>query len=393
MPGNDKRRDTRLVHSGRRPEWLGGMVNVPVSRTSTILFDSVADMRSAYPPRDGVLSYGRNGTATQWALAEALTELEPGAAGTRLYPSGSAAVAMGLLAVLEPGDALLMVDSAYGPTRAFCDGELKRLGIATIYYDPLATPEKLESLVGARTRAVFLESPGSLTFEVQDVPGICAMARRKGIASLLDNTWATPVLFPAIAHGVDFAILACTKYVSGHSDVMMGSVTTTAEHWDRLSAMSRAFGHYVSPDDAFLVARGLRTLGVRLARHESSALKVARWLSQQPQVARLLHPAFEGCPGYRYWARDFTGSTGLFGFVLKGGDRKARDRLIDSLELFGIGYSWGGFESLAVPADPPPARQYAPKLEGPAVRLHIGLEDADDLISDLQKALAHYPAG
>ena len=392
MAGKDKQPDTRLIAAGRRVEWLGGMVNVPVSRTSTVLFDSVAAMRSAYPPRDGILSYGRNGTATQWALAEALTELEPGAEGTRLYPSGSAAVAMALIAVLEPGDELLMVDSAYAPTRAFCDSELKRLGITTRYYDPLATPEELEAQIGDATRAIFLESPGSLTFEVQDVPGICAMARRRGIATLLDNTWATPLLFPAIEHGVDLAILACTKYISGHSDVMLGSVTATAGHWPRLSAMSRAFGQYVSPDDAFLAARGLRTLGVRLRQHETSALKVARWLSEQPQVARLLHPAFGSCPGHEHWKRDFRGSSGLFSFVLNGGDRNARDALIDGLDLFGIGYSWGGFESLAVPADPLPARQFAPKLEGPAVRLHIGLEDPDDLIADLGKALANYPS-
>ena len=392
MAGKDKQPDTRLIAAGRRMEWLGGMVNVPVSRTSTVLFDSVAAMRSAYPPRDGILSYGRNGTATQWALAEALTELEPGAEGTRLYPSGSAAVAMALIAVLEPGDELLMVDSAYAPTRAFCDSELKRLGITTRYYDPLATPEELEAQIGDATRAIFLESPGSLTFEVQDVPGICAMARRRGIATLLDNTWATPLLFPAIEHGVDLAILACTKYISGHSDVMLGSVTATAGHWPRLSAMSRAFGQYVSPDDAFLAARGLRTLGVRLRQHETSALKVARWLSEQPQVARLLHPAFDSCPAHEHWQRDFRGSSGLFSFVLNGGDRNARDALIDGLDLFGIGYSWGGFESLAVPADPLPARQFAPKLEGPLVRLHIGLEDPDDLIADLGKALANYPS-
>jgi len=392
MAGKDKQPDTRLIAAGRRMEWLGGMVNVPVSRTSTVLFDSVAAMRSAYPPRDGILSYGRNGTATQWALAEALTELEPGAEGTRLYPSGSAAVAMALIAVLEPGDELLMVDSAYAPTRAFCDSELKRLGITTRYYDPLATPEELEAQIGDATRAIFLESPGSLTFEVQDVPGICAMARRRGIATLLDNTWATPLLFPAIEHGVDLAILACTKYISGHSDVMLGSVTATAGHWPRLSAMSRAFGQYVSPDDAFLAARGLRTLGVRLRQHETSALKVARWLSEQPQVARLLHPAFDSCPAHEHWKRDFRGSSGLFSFVLNGGDRNARDALIDGLDLFGIGYSWGGFESLAVPADPLPARQFAPKLEGPPVRLHIGLEDPDDLIADLGKALANYPS-
>jgi cystathionine beta-lyase len=246
----DKQPETRLVEAGRRKEWLRGMVNVPVSRTSTVLFDSVADVNAAYPPEDGRLTYGRNGTWTQWSLAEALTELEPGAAGTSLFPSGAAAVAIALTSVLAPGDELLMVDSAYGPTRHFCDRELKRFGIATRYYDPLATPGEIEALAGEKIRAIFMESPGSLTFEVQDVPGICATAKPRGIATLLDNTWATPFLFEAIGKGVDLSIVACTKYISGHSDVMMGSVTAAPSHWERLNRTGRSFGQYVSPDDA-----------------------------------------------------------------------------------------------------------------------------------------------
>ena len=389
--GGKKRPDTQVAHGGRRKEWLRGMVNVPVSRTSTVMFDSVADMHAAYPPKDGRLSYGRNGTETQWALAEALTELEPGAAGTRLYPSGAAAVAMALTTALSPGDELLMVDSVYGPTRSFCETELKRLGVTTRFYDPEATASELQELVSSKTRGIFMESPGSLTFEVQDVPGICAMAKQRGLITLLDNTWATPLFFRAIEAGVDFAILACTKYISGHSDVMLGSVTTTAEHFDRLSKVERAFGQYVSPDDAYLAARGLRTLGVRLRRHEESALFVANWLKDQPQVDCVLHPAFEQCPGHEFWFRDFHGSTGLFAFVLKGGSKALRDEMIDRLELFGIGYSWGGFESLAVPADPPANREVPTKVEGPIVRLHIGLEDPEDLIEDLAQALANYP--
>lgn len=393
MSDDSRKPDTRLVHGGRRKEWLGGMVNVPVSRTSTILFDSVADMHAAYPPEDGRLSYGRNGTATQWGLAEALTQLEPGAAGTRLYPSGSAAVAFALSSVLRPGDELLMVDSAYAPTRAFCDVELKRLGIATRYYDPLAGASELEAMLSGDTRAIFMESPGSLTFEVQDVPGICAMARERGVVTLLDNTWATPILFGAVEAGVDLSILACTKYISGHSDVMLGSVTATGEHWHRLSRTTRDYGQYVSPDDAYLAARGLRTLGVRLRRHQESALEVAHWLKEQPQVARVLHPAFADCPGHERWERDFTGSTGLFSFVLNGGDKAARDQLVDSLELFGTGWSWGGYESLAVPADPERIRTATEwRAEGPLVRLHIGLEDTRDLIEDLARGLANYPA-
>jgi len=387
-----RRPDTKLVEAGRRKEWLRGMVNVPVSRTSTILFDSVADVDAAYPPEDGRLSYGRNGTWSQWSLAEALTDLEPGAAGTKLFPSGSAAVAIALTSVLAPGDELLMVDSAYAPTRQFCDRELKRLGIATRYYDPLATPEEIEELAGEKTRAIFMESPGSLTFEVQDVPGICAMAKQRGIATLLDNTWATPFFFQAIGKGVDLSIVACTKYISGHSDVMMGSVTAAPSHWKQLDRTGRSFGQYVSPDDAYLAARGLRTLGVRLRHHQSSALKIAGWLKDQPQVGQILHPALEGCAGHEFWKRDFAGSSGLFSFALKGGDKAARDRLVDGLDLFGIGYSWGGFESLAVPADVDKLRTAAKRdYGGPLVRLHIGLEDADDLIADLDRALADYP--
>ena len=386
--------DTKLVVGGRRKEWLRGMVNVPVSRTSTILFDSIADMHAAYPPDDGKLSYGRNGTWTQWSLAEALTELEPGAAGTRLFPSGSAAVSIGLTSVLSPGDELLMVDSAYAPTRLFCDRELKRLDVTTRYYDPLATPDDLAAMLSDKTRAIFMESPGSLTFEVQDVPGICAMARDRGLSTLLDNTWATSYFFPAIGKGVDLSITACTKYISGHSDLMMGAVTAAPSHWERLTRTGRSFGQYVSPDDAFLAARGLRTLGVRLRQHELGAVKVAHWLKDQQQVAQILHPAFAECPGHEHWKRDFTGSSGLFSFALKGGDRKARDRLVDSLELFGIGYSWGGFESLAVPADVDQLRTAAKRdYPGPLVRLHIGLEDPDDLIADLAEALSGYPAG
>ena len=385
--------DTKLVVGGRRKEWLRGMVNVPVSRTSTVLFESVEQMRAGYPPEDGRLSYGRNGTWTQWSLAEALTELEPGAAGTRLFPSGSAAVSIALTSVLSPGDELLMVDSAYAPTRLFCDRELRRLGIATRYYDPLATPEELTALLTEKTRAIFMESPGSLTFEVQDVPGICAMAKERDVTTLLDNTWATSFFFAGISQGVDLSITACTKYVSGHSDLMMGAVTAAPSHLERLSRTSRSFGQYVSPDDAYLAARGLRTLGVRLRQHELGAVKVAHWLKDQPQVALILHPAFAECPGHDFWRRDFSGSSGLFSFALRGGDKAARDRLVDSLELFGIGYSWGGFESLAVPADTDQLRTAARRdYPGPLVRLHIGLEDPDDLIADLGAALADYPA-
>jgi cystathionine beta-lyase len=388
----DKRRDTKLVHGGRRKEWTQGIVNPPVWRASTILFDSVEAMHAAYPPEDGRLHYGRNGTPTQWALAEALTQMEPGAAGTKLFPSGSAAVAAALLSVLSAGDELLMVDSAYAPTRALCDDLLKRMGIATRYYDPL-TGEGIEALFRERTKAVFLESPGSLTMEVQDVPAICAAAKARGIVTLIDNTWATPFLFEALAAGVDLSIVACTKYVVGHADAMLGSVTAAPSVWPRLQRATRALGQHVGPDDAFLAARGLRTLGVRLRQHQESGLKVARWLSEQPQVARVLHPALPSCPGHEHWLRDFRGASGLFSFVLNGGGEADRAKLIDGLELFGIGYSWGGFESLALPVDPERNRSATRwQAEGPLVRLHIGLEDVDDLIEDLAQSLKAYGA-
>lgn len=386
MSDDGDRPDTRIVQAGRRPEWTQGIVNPPLWRASTILFDSVAAMRAANPPRDGTLHYGRSGTPTQWALAEGLTELEPGAAGTRLFPSGVAAIAVALMSVLKRGDELLMVDSVYAPTRGFCDQVLRGLGIATRYYDPLELPPLAEN-----TRAIFMESPGSLSFEVQDVPAICAAANARGIVTLLDNTWATPLFFPAMAAGVDLAILACTKYIVGHSDVMLGSVTATADHLEPLLATARAFGQHVSPDDAWLAARGLRTLGVRLRQHQASALRIARWLADQPQVARVLHPALPDSPGHDIWARDFTGSSGLFAFALKGGDDAARSALVDGLRHFGIGYSWGGYESLVVPVDPQRTRTATSRAEeGPMVRLHIGLEDPDDLIADLAAGLARY---
>ena len=393
MTDKDDRPATRLVNAGRRKDWTQGIVNPPVWRASTILFDSVADLRAGVKAANERLYYGRRGTPTQWSLADALTELEPGAAGTMLYPSGVAAIAGALLAVLRPGDELLMVDSTYDPTRAFCTHVLAPMGIITRYYDPLAGAAIAE-LFTDKTRAVFLESPGSLTMEVQDVPAIVAAAKSQGIVTLIDNTWATPLLFPAIEKGVDFSILSCTKYIAGHSDLMMGSVTATAEHFDTLRRTAQLHGQCVSPDDAWLASRGLRTLGVRLRAHEENGLTVARWLKDQPEVARVLHPAFQDCPGHEYWRRDFKGASGLFSFILNGGDDAGRARLIDALEHFGIGFSWGGYESLALPVDPGAIRTATKwAAEGPLVRLHIGLEDPADLIGDLAKALKRFSSG
>ncbi|WP_066549941.1 MULTISPECIES: cystathionine beta-lyase [unclassified Sphingomonas] len=393
--GGDRDRgdDTRLVTAGRRPEWTTGIVNPPVWRASTILYDSVADLRAtARSDTHHTLFYGRRGTPTQWALADALTALEPGAEATFLYPSGVAAIAAALLAVLSPGDELLLTDSAYDPTRSLATGLLRRMGIATRFYDPLIGAG-IADLIGPATRAIFMESPGSLTFEVQDVPAIVAAAKARGVTTLIDNTWATPLLLPVIAMGVDYAILACTKYVVGHSDVMLGSVTAAPSRFAALRETSHQLGQCVSPDDAWLASRGLRTLGVRMRQHGASALAIARWLESRPEVARVLHPALPGCPGHDLFARDFRGSSGLFAFVLAGGDDAARAALIDGLDLFGIGYSWGGFESLALPVDPARYRTATRwQAEGPVVRLQIGLEDPADLIADLAAGLDRFRA-
>ena len=380
MSSKDERPNTKLVEGGRRKNWRGRLVSVPVERASTILFDSVEDLHASRPGL-GVYRYGLQGTATHWALSDALTELEPGAEGTALFSSGLAAITTALLAVLTPGDELLTPDSIYGPTRKFCDTFLKRFGVAPRYYDPLSVPE-----LGNKTRAILLESPGSLTMEVQDVPAICAAARQRGVVTLIDNTWATPLLFPALTAGVDISILAATKYIGGHADVMLGSVTAVAEHFQKIQTLAWDLGHAVSPDDAWLGSRGLRTMGVRLKQHEESALRIASWLNDRPEVGRVLHPALPDCPGHEFWKRDFRGSSGLFAFELKDADSATRAAFVDGLVHFGISFSWGGYESLAIPIDPhrtvsqPPA----PNL----VRLHIGLEDADDLIDDLTQAFA-----
>ncbi|CAN5394705.1 cystathionine beta-lyase [soil metagenome] len=388
---------TRVVAAGRRKEWTQGVVNTPVWRASTILYDSVADLRAAgATDTHHRLFYGRRGTPTQWSLADALTELEPGAEATFLYPSGVAAIAAALLSVLSQGDELLLVDTAYDPSRNIANTLLKRMGITTRFYDPLVGAGIAE-LIGPATRAILMESPGSLTFEVQDVPAICAAARARGVTTLLDNTWATPLLFPAIQHGVDLSILACTKYIVGHSDVMLGSVTAAPGHFARLRETSFQLGQVASPDDAWLGARGLRTMAVRLRQHQASALRIARWLAERPEVSRVLHPALPSCPGHEIFARDFNGSSGLFSFVLNGGPRNtweaARAALIDGLEHFGIGFSWGGFESLALPVDPARYRTATRRDDaGPMVRLQVGLEDPEDLIADLEAGLVRFLA-
>jgi cystathionine beta-lyase len=387
---------TRLVATGRRKEWTGAVVNPPVWRASTHLYESMAAHREG--PRyneDGRFFYGRRGAPTQWALAEALTEIEPGAAGTMLYPSGVAAIAGALLAVLRPGDVLHITDNAYDPTRVMGRGLLRDFGIEAKFFDPLDV-SSFEASLGPSSRAVLLEAPGSLTMEVQDVPALAAAARSHGVISVMDNTWASPLGFPAIARGVDISVMSLSKHIGGHSDLMMGSAAAaTPELYEKLRKRAQSLGQVVSPDDAALALRGLRTLGIRLERETASAIKVAGWLATRPEVALVMCPMLPGAPGHGIWSRDFTGGCGLFSFVFKGRDGAARDTFIDALDLFGIGYSWGGFESLAVPVDPAPMRSPgAWPFAGMepedrfGVRLAIGLEEPADLIADLEQALA-----
>jgi cysteine-S-conjugate beta-lyase len=388
LNGSDKPQKpaTKIVTGGRRKAVTGPVVNAPVWRASTHLYDDVAALEVGKKTNeDGRFFYGRRGSPTQWSLAEALTGMEPGAYGTMLYPSGVAAISCALLSVLRPGDVLLMTDNAYDPSRLFANGFLKRFGIETRYFDPLTAD--IAALFCEKTKAILLENPGSLTFEVQDVPALCAEAKKRGVVTLLDNTWATPFFFTAIPKGVDMTILAATKYIVGHSDVMIGSVTTTEKHWNQLRQTAQQLGQYVSPDDAYLANRGLRTLAVRMKAHEASALKIAHWLQAWPEVEAVFHPALAECPGHAIWQRDFTGSAGLFSFVIKGGKDRAA-AFVDALTLFGIGYSWGGFESLAIPVHPESCRSAVRWNKDRAlVRLQIGLEDVDDLIADIEAAL------
>jgi cysteine-S-conjugate beta-lyase len=379
--------ETKLVTGGRSKDMTGPVVNPPVWRASTHLYDNVAALEASksQSPDAREFFYGRRGGPTQWALADALTDLEPGAEGTMLYSSGVAAIACALLAVLSPGDVLLMTDSAYDPSRSFADGFLQRFGIETRYYDPTIGADIADHFCG-RTRAILLESPSSLTFEVQDIPAICAAAKKRDICTLLDNTWATPLFFTAIEKDVDISILAATKYIVGHSDAMVGTVTANAKYWNRIGQTARMLGQVLSPDDAYLASRGLRSMAVRLRQHEASALKIAHWLESLDSVERVLHPALPSCPGHEYWKRDFNGSSGLFSFVLRGNKAKAA-AFVDALELFGIGYSWGGFESLAIPVHPEKFRSATIwSSDNAVIRLQIGLEDVDDLIADLSQA-------
>lgn len=383
------KKTTQIVHAGREKKWSGYSVNVPVVRASTVVFDSFAEMRHAVKHRgDQVPYYGRRGTQTHFAFSDAVCALE-GGAGCALYPSGAAAISGALLAFLKTGDHLLMVDAVYEPTRAFCDKVLAPLGIQTTYYDPLIGVG-ISALIQPNTKVIYLESPCSLTMEVQDVPAICAIAKQHGIVTMLDNTWASPILCRPFEMGVDISIQAATKYICGHSDVMLGTASANEQHWPQLREHSYLLGYCASADDVYLAARGLRTLGVRLAQHQHNARQVLAWLAEQPEVEAILHPELPNHPGHAEFVRDFCGSNGLFSFVLKQADQAALERFVEGMHHFKMGFSWGGYESLVITNSNVQALRSATRwpYSGPLVRLHIGLEDPADLIADLTGAFA-----
>ena len=373
---------TRLAHMGNDPRAFHGFIHPPVVHASTVLFPDAATMAA----RSQKYYYGTHGTPTTDALTSALDALE-GSAGTVLVPSGLAAVTLPLLAFLSAGDHVLITDSVYNPSRRFADTVLARMGVEVAYYDPLVGAG-IAALMKPNTRVVFTESPASNTFEVQDVTAIARAAHERGAVVMMDNTWATPLYFRPLDHGVDISIHALTKYPAGHSDVLLGSVSANERCWGRLQATHTALGCCAAPDDVYQVLRGLRTMGVRLDRHEKSALELARWLESRPEVSRVLHPGLESHPGHAIWKRDFSGATGIFSIVLKGGDTAAAHAFLDALEIFGLGYSWGGYESLAVHANLDDRTVAAAPSEGPVMRLQIGLEDVEDLKADLERALA-----
>jgi cysteine-S-conjugate beta-lyase len=378
-----QKQDTRLAHAGREPKRFHGFVNTPIYRGSTILFPTAAALEA----NDQEFTYGRLGTPTVRSLEEALAELEDGHA-TRLTPSGLSAIATTFLALLSAGDHALVADSVYRPTRRFCDHVLARLGVEVTYYDPVIGAG-IKHLIKPNTKLVFAESPGSQTFEVQDIPAIAAAAHAAGAVVVLDNTWATPLYFKSFAHGADVSIQAATKYIVGHADTMLGAITASQAIWPKIARTHEELGLCPGPEDVYLGLRGLRSLGVRLARHQASGLALAEWLKGRSEVARVIHPALPSDPGYTIWKRDFTGASGLFAIVLKPASKQAVAAMLDNLALFGMGYSWGGYESLIIPFDPSTYRTATKwKAEGPALRLHVGLEDVDDLKADLEAGFA-----
>ena len=379
--------ETRLIRAGAIPAKLAKTVGPPIQKGSTVLMPNAASLYDD----DNQQTYGRQGLAAQVALQSALAEME-NAAGVALYPSGVAALSGALLAVLKTGDEILVSDAAYKPTRRFCDQVLKRFGIATRYFDPALSPEELVASASDATRLILMESPGSLTFEMQDMARVAELARARGILTAADNTWGAGYLYKPLDHGVDLSIQALTKYVCGHSDTFMGSVAARDPKLVRLlDAGVLHLGWAVSGEDAYEMLRGLRTLPTRLAKHGDSGLQVAAWLKGQPQVTEIFHPGLPGDPGHDLWRRDYSGACGLFAFTLTPGSQAAVDAFLDALKLFGLGFSWGGFESLAIVCDPQlRVRKFRRDCGGPLIRLHVGLERPQDLIDELRAALAVY---
>jgi cystathionine beta-lyase len=382
--------ETALVTAGRDTKAQHGFVNPPVVHGSTVLYPTADDLHA----HRGEFQYGRHGTPTTKALQEALMAIEgPHCTGVGLAPSGLSAITTTLLAVLKAGDHLLICDNAYRPTRNFCNGILARYGVETTYFDSLIGAG-IADLFRPNTKAVLVEAPGSQSFEMPDIPAIAAVAHGRGALVIDDNTWATPLFHRSLDHGVDISIQAATKYIGGHSDIMFGTISANAKAWPLIAEAIRLLGICAGPDDVFLALRGLRTLAVRLAQHQQSGLEMARWLATRPEVIKVLHPALESDPGHAIWKRDFTGASGLFSIVLKPAPQKAVDALLDTVKLFGMGFSWGGFESLVIPFDCGPYRtatKWAPG--GPTLRLHIGLENVRDLKADLERGFDAFNAG
>lgn len=386
--------NTTLVQAGRKKRYTQGAVNSVIQRASSLVFDTVADKKHATQNRyKGELFYGRRGTLTHFALQDAMCELENGA-GCYLYPCGAAAVTNAILAFVAQGDHILMTGAAYEPTQDFCNHVLKRLGVSTTYYDPMIG-DQLRDLIQPNTRVLFLESPSSLTMEVPDIPTLVKIAREVNpeIVIMIDSTWSAGVLFPALSYGIDISIQAGTKYLVGHSDTMIGTAVSNARCWDQLREQSYLMGQMADADSAYVTARGLRTLGVRLKQHEQSSIKIAKWLATRPEVKAVYHPALPSCHGHSFFQRDFKGSSGLFSFELHQvlTDEQLAN-FLDHFELFTMAYSWGGFESLILANQPQEIARIRPaierKLTGTLVRIHIGLEDVDDLIADLEQAFA-----
>ena len=375
-----RRSRTRLVHAGRNPSEQHGFINTPIYRGSTVLFPTVEALEGRKQP----YTYGTKGTPTTDSLEHAWSEIS-GAAGTVLVPTGLAAITLALMTAVKAGDHLLVTDSAYGPTRHFCDTVLKRMGVETEYYDP-CIGAGIEALMRSNTSAVLVEAPGSQSFEMQDIPAISGVAHAHDSCVIMDNTWATPLFFPPHERGVDLAIEAGTKYLSGHSDLLLGLVSANKTWWRRLKETFDAFAMCAGPEDVFLALRGLRTMELRLREAERQGLALANWFKGRPEVLRVLHPALPDDPGHAIWKRDFSGSSGLFSIILKPCSKEAVAAMLDGLELFGMGYSWGGFESLVIPFDCSTYRtatRWSPG--GPALRFQVGLEDIEDLKEDLER--------